>query len=196
MTRNKEQLLSFIQSVFPMPAEQAQTIVGYFQEKELPKNEYLLMEGKVCKEYHFLDKGFIRAFTFDLEGNDVTTGFYSGNQVVCDIYSFFKRVPSRENLQALTDCKSWYITFEELQVVFHAMPAFREFGRTILVNAYAQLKLRMLSSLHETGEERYKNLLQSNPDIFQHAPLKHIASYLGLTDSSLSRIRKEFAKNN
>ena len=75
------------------------------------------------------------------------------------------------------------------------MPEFREFGRSILVNAYAQLKQRMLGMIQQSAEERYAYLLQTNPDIFQHAALKNIATYLGVTDTSLSRIRKEFAKN-
>jgi CRP-like cAMP-binding protein len=199
MERNKEKLIEFILKVYPMLRPQAETIVNYFNEGEIKKNELLFAEGKICKEYHFLDSGFVRAYTFDLDGNDITTAFYSSNQVVCEIFSFFKKVPSKENFQALTDCHTWYISFDDLQAVFHSMPEFREFGRTILVNAYAHLKLRMLSSLHETAEERYKNLLATNPDIFQYAPLKNIASFLGITDSSLSRIRKDFAlaeKNN
>ena len=88
----------------------------------------------------------------------------------------------------------WHLTFDELQEVFHAMPMFREFGRTILINSYGNLKQRMLSMHHQTAEERYAKLLQTNPDIFQHTSLKNIASYLGVTDTSLSRIRKEFAR--
>ena len=110
-------------------------------------------------------------------------------------YSFFKRIPSQENIQAMSDCNTWRLTFDELQDVFHSLPLFREFGRSILVNHYAALKSRMLSMLHQTAEERYATLLKNNPDIFQHAPLKQIASFLGITDTSLSRIRKEFAKN-
>jgi hypothetical protein len=74
------------------------------------------------------------------------------------------------------------------------MPEFREFGRTILVNAIGHLKGRALSLVQETAEERYRKLITTNPDIFQHAALKHIASYLGITDTSLSRIRKEYAR--
>ncbi len=194
MNTPKQRLAGFIQSVFPMPEQQAEIIVSHFNEREIAKNDFLLKEGKTCNEYHYLDSGFMRAYTYDLEGNDVTTAFYSTNQVVCEIFSFFKRLPSKENIQALTDCTTCYLTFDELQHVFHSMPAFREFGRTILVNAYANLKLRMLSTLHETAEERYKNLMNANPDILHNAPLKHIASYLGITDTSLSRIRKEFSK--
>jgi CRP-like cAMP-binding protein len=86
------------------------------------------------------------------------------------------------------------ITFEQLNHLFHSLPEFREFGRRILVRGYAALKARMLSMITDTAEERYEKLLQSNPEVFQHAALKHIASYLGITDTSLSRIRKELTK--
>jgi len=177
-----------------MPAAEAAAITHYFVEKEFAKNEWLLKEGKVCNAYYFLADGFARSYTHDLQGNDVTTAFYSAKQIVCEIFSFFKQLPSKENIQALTACTTFYITFPDLQNVFHTMPLFREFGRAILVNAYADLKQRMLATLHETAEERYSKLILSKPDIFQHAPLKNIASYLGVTDTSLSRIRKEFAK--
>ena len=191
---SKQLLFQFIQSVFPMPVPQAEMIVELFKEKSFEKNTFLLKSDRVCQEYHFLMEGYIRAYTFNLDNEDITTSFYSPSNVVCDFYSYFKRVPTKENFIALTDCQTLYITFDELQTIFHAMPAFREFGRTILVNAYTTLKLRMLSTLHETAEERYKNLLLSNPDIFQHAPLKNIATYLGITDTSLSRIRKECSR--
>ncbi len=195
MNPNKQGLLSFILDVFPMPYQQAETIVGYFDTREISKNDFLFAQGKICKEYHFLEEGFIRSYTHDLDGNDVTTGLYSSKRVVCDIFSFFKHVPSKENFQALTECKTLFISFDELQRVFHSMPEFREFGRSILVNAYAELKIRMLSMFQDTAEDRYRKLLSSNPDIFQNAPLKNIASYLGVTNTSLSRIRKEVSKN-
>ena len=194
MDKTPGKLGQFIRQIFPMPLQQADAIVSLFKFRTFDKNEFLLKQGRSCNEYFFLEDGYMRAYTYDLDGNDVTTAFYSGNQVVCELFSFFKRIPSKENIQALSDCGTWFITFDELQQVFHAMPEFREFGRAILVNAYAGLKQRMLSTLHETAEERYSNLLRSNPDIFNHAPLKNIASYLGITDTSLSRIRKEYTK--
>ena len=190
----KKKIVQFIQSVFPMPLPDAHAIVSYFREKHFLKNDWVLKEGKICQSYYILTEGFMRAYTYDLNGNDVTTAFCSDNQVVCELYSFFKRVPARENIQALTVCKTWCISFDDLQTVFHAMPQFREFGRAVLINAYVSLKTRMLDTLHETAEERYSNLIKSQPDIFRHAALKNIASYLGVTDTSLSRIRKEFAK--
>jgi CRP-like cAMP-binding protein len=187
----KHKLSQFIQNVFPMQENQVATITDLFSERKFNKHDMLLQEKTVCNEYYFLNEGLIRAYTYDLDGNDITTGFYSSGQVACELFSFFKRIPTRENFVALSDCRVLYISYSDLQNAFHSMPHFREFGRSILINAYAGLKQRMLSTLHETAEERYLRMLNSNPDIFQHAPLKTVASYLGITDSSLSRIRKE-----
>jgi CRP-like cAMP-binding protein len=195
MSEGRKKLATFIAGIYPMPLSQAEAIAARFSEKDFSKDDMILKSGKTCNEYYYLEDGYARAYTYDLDGNDVTTAFYTSNQVICELFSFFKRVPSRENIQALSDCKTWYLTFDGLQEVFHSLVEFREFGRTILINSYAMLKQRMLSTLHETAEERYGNLLRTNPEIFQHAPLKQIASYLGITDTSLSRIRKEISKN-
>jgi CRP-like cAMP-binding protein len=190
----KDTLIDFVRQVLPMPPNKAQELVGRFQEREIAKNEYILREGSICRESHYIEEGLMRAFTYDLDGNDVSTAFYSVRDGAADIFSFFKQVPSKENIQAVTDCKTWCITHEDMQISFHTLPEFREFGRLNIINQYGLLKQRMLSMLQETADQRYANLILSNPEIFQYAPLKHIASYLGITDTSLSRIRKEFVK--
>jgi CRP-like cAMP-binding protein len=174
--------------------DKAGEIARHFSHKVIRKNELFLTEGNYCNEYLFLEKGFMRAFAHDTEGNEVTTNFFSDNQVVFEVASFFQRTISKENIQALTDCEGWYITYDQLNMLFHSLPEFRNFGRSILVKGFAELKNRMLSMITETAEERYAHLLQTKPEIFHHAPLKTIASYLGITDTSLSRIRKEFSK--
>jgi CRP-like cAMP-binding protein len=164
-------------------------IAERFTFRRLAKNEYLLKAGQVADAYFLLDKGYMRAFAEDTAGNEVTTAFYMPGQMVFEVASFFKRTRSKENIQALTDCEGWFITYGELNELFHALPEFREFGRSVLVDGFSTLKSRMLSTITETAEERYAALLRSNPEIFQHVPLKYIASYLGVTDTSLSRIR-------
>ncbi|QMU29841.1 Crp/Fnr family transcriptional regulator [Adhaeribacter radiodurans] len=191
----QEGLIQFLQSNKLISTTKATEIAGKFTQKIIPKNEFYLKQEQVCNEYLFLEKGFMRAFAYDTNGLDVTTSFYSNSQVVFEVSSFFNRTASKENIQALTDCAGWFITYEQLNHLFHALPEFREFGRSILVKGLTQLKTRMLSTITETAEERYGHILTSNPEIFQYAPLKHIASYLGLTDTSLSRIRKEYVKN-
>lgn len=190
-----EKLVTFLQITGQIKPQQAKEIAGHFTFKSLRKNEFFLEAGKVSNEYLFLEAGFMRSFVFDPDGQEVTTNFYAANQVVFEVNSFFNRIPAQENIQALTDCNVWALTFQELNQLFHGLPEFREFGRGMLVKGFSGLKMRMLSQITETAEERYAKLLKNNPEILQQAPLKQIASYLGITDSSLSRIRKEFARH-
>lgn len=189
-----EKLILFIERSGHVTRQQSEEIASSFSHRIINRNDYFLKKGRVSDEYLFLDKGFMRAFALDPEGNEVTTHFYSENGVVFEVSSFFNRMPSEENIQALTDCEGWVITFEKLNHLFHSLPYFREFGRQLLVKGFAALKIRMLSMITETAEQRYDRLLQHNSEIFQYAPLKHIATYLGITDTSLSRIRKEYSK--
>ena len=131
----------------------------------------------------------MRSYIYDMEGNDITTAFNSPKMHTSDFLSFFKRIPSKEYIQALTDCETWYITYDDMQANFHAMPEFREFGRLNIINQYGVLKQRMLSMLQETAEQRYANLISSNPEVIQNVPLKYIASYIGMTIETLSRVR-------
>jgi CRP-like cAMP-binding protein len=136
----------------------------------------------------------MRSYIYDLEANEVTTAFCSRKMFASDLLSFFKRIPSKTNIHALTDCLTWYITYDDMQESFHAIPEFREFGRLNIINQFGILQQRMLSMLQQTAEQRYGDLVYANPEILQYAPLKYIATYLGITDTSLSRIRKEFIK--
>lgn len=191
MENERNLLINFIKATFPIAEFAAKTIADNFDKIEYKKNDFILKEGKICSDYLFLESGFMRAFVYDIEGNQVTTGFFSPQQMVFEVASYFQRTPTKENIQALTDCVGWVGNYEQFQYLFHSLPEFREFGRTILVNGFVALKERTLSMINQKAEERYELLLKSNPEIIQNVPLKYIASYLGITDTSLSRIRKE-----
>ncbi|MES2389001.1 MAG: Crp/Fnr family transcriptional regulator [Bacteroidota bacterium] len=186
-------LLNFLQSSSHLSVLKAKEVADCFRALHISKGDFLLREGQVSDTYYFLESGFMRAFAINTEGNDITTGFYSPGRVVFEVASFFNRLPSGENLLALTDCRGYVLSFEELNRLFHSMPEFREFGRSILVKGFAELKQRMLATITETAPDRYNALVKANPEILQHVPLKHIATFLGITDSSLSRIRKELS---
>lgn len=191
---NKEPLINFIQNNLPTTRKTLLEIAEHFEERTFTKNDFFLKEGHTSNEYMFLLEGFMRAFTFDTNGNEVTTYFYPKNRVVFEASSFFMRTISTENIQAVTDCKGYVITFEKLNMLFHSVPEFREFGRAMLVKEFSAYKQRTLAMINKSAEERYANLISTNKEIFQNAQLKHIASFLGMTDTSLSRIRKEFTK--
>jgi len=194
MLYEKEYVKQFFENTGKVNAIRAGEIAEYFEEKTIEKGKLFLKEGQVSNEYLVLQTGFMRSFSFDPEGNEVTTAFHNNSYPVFEVASFFNRTHSKENIQALADCHGWIITYEQLNMLFHSVSEFREFGRSILVKGFASLKTRMLSMITETAEGRYSSLLESTPEIFQYAPLKQIASYLGITDTSLSRIRKEMMK--
>jgi CRP-like cAMP-binding protein len=186
----RQQLLQFLQSTGSVNPAQAEEIAAHFQYVMLRPQEFLLRAGQVSNEYLLLTHGLVRAFAHDTEGRDITTGFFGRGQVALEVSSFFSRQPSQENLQALTDCAGWQLPHDQMNALFHGRNEFREFGRAVLVRGFAALKARMLATITQPAAVRYEQLLRTSPEVAQYAPLKHIASYLGVTDSSLSRIRK------
>jgi CRP-like cAMP-binding protein len=191
-----QRLIQFIKTNIPHIIPQEDTIAhiaSAFEPLLLEKGEFLVKQGKVGG-YFILLEGYLRAYTFTDKGDEVTTYFYPPNRVIFEAASFFGGNPSSENIQAITSCKAFHTNFQTLNEMFHAWPEFREFGRTSLVKEFVAYKQRTLSMIRKSAEERYADLIHNHPDLFLHAQLKHIASFLGMTDTSLSRIRREFAK--
>jgi CRP-like cAMP-binding protein len=191
---NNEKLLRFLMHTGAIDAQLAHEVAGQFDHKMVAKSECLVTEGKTSNDYYILEQGGMRGFVIDTKGVEVTTTLYLPGQPVFDVSSFFLRIAAKETIQAVMDCTGWSISFDRLNHLFHSIPAFRETGRATLVKGYASLKERMLAQITATAEERYLQLLATSPDVVQMFPLKYIASYLGITDTSLSRIRKEMAR--
>lgn len=174
--------------------EELETIIQQYEQIEFSKNDYLIEEGTTANFYYFLESGFARSFAIDLQGNDISTKFFSSTDIVIDWHSYFLRTKCRENIQAITACVAWKITFEDFMKLFK-IEAFRDVGRTRLVNNYFELKNHSVSVISDPAKDRYLNLIKDKPDIVHNVPLKQIATYLGITDTSLSRIRKEITDN-
>ena len=187
----------FLKTIFNeqnFKAEDLENVLSQYQRKEFAKNDYLVKEGEVANFYYFMESGFVRSYAIDLEGNDISTKFFSSTDIVIDWHSYFLKTKCRENIQAITPCVAWKISFENFMKLFN-IEAFREVGRTKLINNYFELKNHSVSIIADPAKERYLNLINQKRDIAQNVPLKQIATYLGITDTSLSRIRKEIADN-
>jgi len=169
-------------------------ITNHFEDRKFFKNEFFLREGKVSDLLYLAD-GLMRAYTFDLKGDEVTMNFFAKGRQVFDHASFFLQTPTEENIQAVTYCIGYSITFEKMNTIFHSIPEFREYGRGMLVKELVSYKKRTLAMINKSAEQRYEDLIKDDKEIFQSAQLKHIASFLGVTNSSLSRIRREFSKH-
>ena len=173
--------------------QELELVLDQFEEMSFSKNDFLIEIGKTAAYYYFLEEGFLRSYTIDLNGNDVTSKFFGPSDIVIDWHSYFLKKPSREPIQALTAGKCWKIRFSDFMKLFH-IEAFREVGRTRLVKNYFELKNHSISVIADHAKDRYLNLMNEKPELVQNVPLKHLATYLGITDTSLSRIRNEIAK--
>lgn len=166
-------------------------ILPLFKRVQISKNDYLLKEGKVSNYYWYLETGFVRSFAVDTDGDEITTNFFSPGELVIDWTSFFMRLQTHENLLAITDIVVWQLDYDTFQKLFNSIIAFREAGRTRLVKSYFELKQSNVSMIVDQAKDRYLKLIKEKPLLVQNITLKQIATYLGITDTSLSRIRKE-----
>lgn len=169
-------------------------MVEEYEERRFDKDEFFVKQGKKISDSVTLIDGIMRAFTYDQKGNEVTTNFFTKHRAVFDPASFFQQTPSMENIQAVTECLTYSISYEQVNKLFHTVPEYREFGRLMLLEELILFKQRTLAIINRSAEERYADLIENNNDILQNVPLKYIASYLGVTDSSLSRIRRNSSK--
>lgn len=190
-------MLDIFESIYQHPLfkeNDLQIIAQAHKKVELPKGSYIFKEGETANEYYLLEKGIVRAFVLDYNNNEITTELFTDNEIVIVPASLFQRQPSQETVQTITDCVLWKIDFQDFQNLFTSHPGFSEWGRLWFTFQLFSLKQKSLDMVTQTASNRYLKLLKDKPQLVQNTPLKHIASYLGITDTSLSRIRKEVLK--
>ncbi|MEX2605299.1 MAG: Crp/Fnr family transcriptional regulator [Gracilimonas sp.] len=189
--------MSMLRKVYQHPTfteNDYQKIEDAHTKVSVKKNDHFLKAGEVCKTYYCLENGLARGYVTDQKGNEITTGFYGKHEIVIEVVSLFQQVPAKENLQAVTDSVCWKIDFERFQDIFHTIEAFPEWGRSWMAQNLFACKLRSISMITDSATDRYLALQKQYPEIIQQAPLKYIATYLGITDTSLSRIRRNLSK--
>lgn len=158
--------------------------------RRFEKGDRLIRIHQSSNQYFVLKTGLARAQVIDYKGNDITTQFFIPGTIVIAPLALFKQIPPIENVFALTDCEVWAISFQDFQFLFENNFELAEWGRLWMAEQISKLKLRSTEMITEDATTRYIKLMKNKPEVIQQAPLKHIASYLGITDTSLSRIRK------
>ena len=160
---------------------------------EFQQGSMLLAIGKTAKEFYIIEQGLFRSFLFDYNGNETTTEFYCSKEILIESFSLFQRIPSKENFQAITEAVVWKIEYDRFQELLQKVEGFREWGRTWATSQLFILKQRSINVLTMSATDRYLSLMKERPEVVKLSPLKYIASYLGITDTSLSRIRKDIS---
>lgn len=158
--------------------------------KSVKKGERFLREGQACKHLFYLLSGFARVYYLDLEGNEITHWFCAKDSIITSPFSFLKRERNILFFEALEDTELLLISSAQQE---HLIRNLTEVGESFRhINAeFAMVLSRRIMTIHtETAEQRYLNLMEEHPLLFQKAKLSHIASFLGITQQSLSRIRR------
>jgi CRP-like cAMP-binding protein len=185
-----EALLNHI-NLFSLLGKSAQKDISKcLQRVELQKGSFLTTEGKICNHVYFLEQGCLRGF-YNLDGKEITYWFGFENSFVTSFFSFISRKPAVESIQVLENCVLWALTYNELQALYSKHADVERLGRIMHERYYVMLEERFVANHFKEARERYENLLLTAPHILQRVPLGYVASYLGITQETLSRIRSK-----
>jgi CRP-like cAMP-binding protein len=165
----------------------------YFIPKKLRKKQFLLQEGDVSKYIAFVEKGILRSYTIDQKGSEHIIQFALEGWWISDNYSFFTGEPSHYNIDTLEDAEVLLITKKADEEMLQKIPKLEKYFRILMQNSLIALQRRLIGSMSLTAEEKYIKLTNTYPDIIQRVPQHMIASYLGITAETVSRIRKQMA---
>lgn len=153
-------------------------------------NTFILEIGQRCNDLYFVEKGLLRGYYFD-EGKEITNWFAQEDEFATCFYSFVAIKPSFEVIQAIEDTQLIRLPYAALQNLYITFPETERLGRIITENYYIRLEERLLNIQFKTAKERYHTFMASKPSLLLRCPLGQIASYLGITQETLSRIRAE-----
>lgn len=160
------------------------------EQVTLAKNEYLLTEGKVCRYLYFLQSGALRGF-YNLDGKEITHWFAFEESFVTSFHSFISQNTAVENIQLLEDCVLYRISKTSLNTLMDKHHEIERLVRMAYEKYYLQLEERFVNAHFKSATERYQDLLKQAPHILERVPLGFIASYLGITQETLSRVRSK-----
>jgi CRP-like cAMP-binding protein len=186
-----KELFSFLSSIHPMPRALRAHLRSILQVRELMKKELLLDIGQVCHNIYFVESGLFRCYYLG-RGKEVCSWFMKEGDVIASVGSFYSQMPGCECIQALEPCKVRYISFEQLQHIYRHYPEFNFIGR-VLTEKYYQLwdeRIRLL--LMDRVRERYDYLLDHHPELEKRVPRGDLASYLGISLETLSRMGRRY----
>ncbi|PKH50906.1 Crp/Fnr family transcriptional regulator [Tenacibaculum sp. Bg11-29] len=189
---NYNELTNYIKKNIDIDDNDLKIVLSHFKTIKKSKNETLLSNGKNSQVSYFVNKGCLRLFYLDEEGKDVTRYIAFENQFATEFVSFITNQPAQESIQVIENSELLYITHEDFRHLMKIIPKWKDFYNTYLEKAYVNNSKRLISFTTLNASERYKQLFQINPNIVKRLPNKIVASYINISQETLSRIKSKF----
>ncbi len=194
--RMLDQFKNYIQDKTKITDDQFDLISSALISKKIKKDSILLREGDVCSQVFFVAKGLLRAYTIDSFGKEHIIQFGPEDSWVSDRNSFYFNLPAMFYINTIEDSEIVFIKKEFYEKAEKLIPGFNSFTVMILHNSIRFMQKRISLLLGATAEQRYLDFIELYPNLMLRIPQWMIASYLGITPESLSRVRKELARKN
>lgn len=183
-------LIQRIKSLGNFTDESLSWLQSRVQSIDVKKGQNLLEAGKICNSLFYIESGLLCGY-YHIEDREVCNWIATEGDFATSYYSFISREKSHEIIECLENGKIQIVDYKDLQDLYKKFPETERAGRLLLEEYYSRLEERLLSIQFKTAKERYALLLKNRPEIIQRAPLGRIASYLGINQETLSRIRAE-----
>lgn len=179
-----------IENIYPLPESSRKSLIQHISEVNYPKGYCLMDANKVIPYIYFLKKGIVRAYA-STENNDITFWFGAEGEPVVSMKSYVDEKPGYESIELLEDCELYMLETKKLKKLFNEDIHIANWGRKFAERELVKTEELIISRQYKTALERYKDLMKYKLYLLQRVQLGHIASYLGITPVSLSRIRAE-----
>lgn len=194
MTPSYDLILSNVRKHIQLTDDEIIFFTSILKHRKIRKRQYLLQAGDVSHYENFVTKGCLRAYTVDEQGAEHIIMFGPEGWWISDLYSFLTNTPATQNIDALEDSEVFSIERADLELLYERVPKFNKFFLKLLQNAFVAHQRRILASISQTAEEQYSDFIEKYPSIEQRVPQHQIASYLGLSAETISRIRRSKAQ--
>jgi CRP-like cAMP-binding protein len=188
-------LKSHILSRVRLTEDEFNTAANYFTPKKIRRRQYLLQAGDVCRYLAFVSKGGLRSYSVDDKGEEHILQFAVEDWWIADMKSFLTNQPAIYNIDAFEDSELLLIDKKAQDKLCGLIPQFEHYFRILLESSTSAAQMRISDFISSSAEDRYLNFLKMYPQLAQRVPQSQIASYLGITPQSLSRIRREISEN-